>query len=171
MNDPLVEAVNLLIEAENYSSLAAEMTRLIEHGSTEVQYGMGLAPLNALVELGRTDRNAFERVLVLVEGKRKEDPKSAKRDYQRDIMRERRQRMAKAILLHEARVGALKGGARATEMAEIRKRWTRAKAQYIVDSGATSAEDRRQAVQSFWAMVDRQLDANLANMQRTAAVA
>lgn len=171
MNDTIVEAVNLLIAAENYSALAAEMTRRIEDRASEIEYGQGLLPLNALVDLGRRDRNAFERVLKLVDGKRREDPKSAKRDYQRDLMRERRQRMAKAILLHEARSGALRGADRKTEMESVRQRWTRAKAQFIVDRGATSAEERTQATRAFWAMVDRQLDANLANLQRTAAVA
>lgn len=169
--DPLVEAVNLLIDAQNYSALAIEMTRLVEHGPTEHRYGMGLAPLNALVDLGRSDRSAFERLLKLVDGKRQENPKMAKLDYQRDLMRVRRQRMAKALLLHEQRQGALRGAARKTEVASIRERWTRAKAQFIVDRDATSAEERAQATRDFWAMVDRQLDANLANLQRIAAVA
>jgi hypothetical protein len=171
-DEMIVNAVNLLIEAHNYSALAQEMTHFVEEvrGGTP-RYSGDLDPLNALISLGRANRAAFERVLKLVDEKRKEDPKTAKRDYQRDIMRERRQRMAKAILLHEARHGALKGEARTLEMASIRARWTRAKTQFIVDRSPPSAEDRLAAIRDFWDMVDRQLDANVANLRRTAAVA
>lgn len=170
-HDPLVEAVNLLIASSTYSALAQEMTRIVEGAAPDVAYDADLIPLNALVALGRQDRNAFERLLDLVEEKRKEDPKTAKVDYQRDLMRTRRQRMAKALLMHEARSGALRGAARKAEMASIRERWTRAKAQFIVDRDASSAKERAQATQDFWAMVDRQLDANIANLHRIAAVA
>jgi hypothetical protein len=170
--DPVVEAVNLLIEAPDYSARAQEMTRTLERPGLRVAYEGDLACLNALVDLGETDRNAFERLLQLIEAKRKENPKSAKRDYQRDIMRDRRKRMAKAILLHEARSGPLRGADRTTEMAAIRARWTRAKAQFIVDrQSSSSTNERLQATRDFWEMVDRQLDANIANLHRTPAVA
>jgi hypothetical protein len=170
-DDPITEAVNLLIEAENYSTLAQEMTRAIERPVMRVAYVDEHACFNALVDLGETDRNAFERLLKLIDAKRQENPKTAKRDYQRDIMRDRRKRMAKAILLHEARSGPLRGTARAAEMTAIRARWTRAKAQFIVDrQSSSSVNERLQATRDFWEMVDRQLDANLANVHRTSAV-
>ena len=169
--DPIVEAVNLLIDADDYSARVQELTRSLETPKEAVSYTGSMACLNALLAIGKDDRNAFERVVRLIEAKRKENPKMAKRDYQRDIMRDRRKRMAKAILLHEARSGPLRGAARAAEMASIRTRWTRAKAEFIVDREASSAQERREATAAFWAMVDRQLDANVANLHKTAAVA
>lgn len=166
---PLVAAVNHLIKADNYSLLTMGMTRAVEN--PRLPFTGDPPCLEAMVDLGRADRNAFERLLTLIEEKRQEDPKTAKKDYQRDLMRERRQRMAKAILLHEARSGPLKGDARAKEMASIRERWTRAKAQFIVDKDASSGTERVQATRDFWAMVDRQLDANIANLRRMQAVA
>lgn len=170
-NDRVVEAVNYLIEAPDYSARTQEMTRSLESPKHPLAYVGALSCLNALLDLGRDNRDAFERLIKLIEAKRKENPKVAKRDYQRDIMRDRRKRMAKALLLHEARVGPLKGDARANEMVSIRNRWTKAKAEYIVQRDVVSASARLEATRDFWAMVDRQLDANIANMHKTAAVA
>jgi hypothetical protein len=169
--DRVTEAVNYLIDAPDYSARAQEMTRSIETPKERVDYTGSLACLNALLDLGAANRDAFERLLKLVETKRKENPSVSKRDYQRDIMRDRRKRMAKAILLHEARQGVLKGAARAAEMASIRARWDKAKAEYLIKQETASGADRLDAIRDFWAMVDRQLDANVANLHKTSAVA
>ena len=48
-NKRVVDAVNFLIEAPNYSSLLQEMTRIIEHWDTHpMYYGGHLSPLNAM---------------------------------------------------------------------------------------------------------------------------
>ena len=167
----MTEAVNLLIEAPDYAARVQEMTRSIENPKLRVDYTGSLACLNVLLDLGATNRDGFERLLKLIEAKRMESPATAKRDYQKNIMRDRRRRMAKALLLHEARSGALKGAARAQEMAAIRTRWAKAKAEYLVTHETETAADRLDATRDFWAMVDRQLDANIANLHRTSAVA
>jgi hypothetical protein len=170
-NEHVTEAVNHLIGADDYSPRVLELTRSIENPKARVSYTGSLACLNALLDLGTTNRDAFERLLKLVEEKRKENPSTAKRDYQKNIMRERRKRMAKAILLHEARMGPLRGDARAAEMASIRARWAKAKAEYLVSRETETGGERLDATREFWAMVDRQLDANVANLHRTSAVA
>ena len=167
----VTDAVNYLIDASDYAARAHEMTRSIENPRDRVDYTGSLACLNALLDLGVANRDAFERLLKLVEEKRMENPTVSKRDYQKNIMRDRRKRMAKALLLHEARQGPLKGEERATEMAAIRARWAKAKAEYLVTRETASAADRLDATKDFWAKVDRQLDANVANMHRTSAVA
>jgi hypothetical protein len=167
----VTEAVNYLIDAPDYIVRAQEMTRSIENPRARVDYTGSLAPLNAMLDLGVANRDAFERLLKLVEEKRRDNPSVAKRDYQRDIMRDRRKRMAKALLLHEARSGPLKGDARATEMASIRARWDKAKAEYVINRDVGSGAARLEAIKDFWAMVDRQLDANVANLHKTSAVA
>lgn len=169
--DRVTEAVNYLIEAADYSARAQEMTRSIENPRQRVDYTGSLAPLNALLDIGASNRDAFERLLKLVEDKRMENPTVSKRDYQRNIMRDRRKRMAKAILLHEARQGPLRGEARVKEMASIRARWSKAKTEYLVTRETSSGAERLDATRDFWAMVDRQLDANVANLHRTSAVA
>jgi hypothetical protein len=170
-NERVTDAVNFLIDAPDYIVRAQEMTRSIENPRTAVAYTGTLSCLNALLELGTANRDAFERILKLVEEKRKENPSVAKRDYQRNIMRDRRKRMAKAILLHEARQGPLRGDARVTEMAAIRARWDKAKAEFVIKAETETGADRLAAIKNFWAMVDRQLDANIASMHKTSAVA
>jgi hypothetical protein len=56
-------------------------------------------------------------------------------------------------------------------MASIRARWSKAKAEYLVTKETETGGDRLEATREFWAMVDRQLDANVANLHRTSAVA
>jgi len=167
----MTEAVNHLIAAPDYSARVQEMTRFIENPKGRVYYTGPVSCLNVLLDLGTTNRDAFERILKLVEEKRMEEPATAKRDYQRNIMRDRRRRLAKAMLLHEARSGPLRGDARADEMVAIRGRWAKAKTEYLIKSGADSSAERLEAIREFWAMVDRQLDANIANMHKTSAVA
>lgn len=169
--DRLMEAVNHLIAAPDYSARVQEMTRSIENPRSRVDYTGSLACLNPLLDLGTANRDAFERLLKLVEAKRMEEPASAKRDYQRNIMRDRRKRMAKALLLHEARTGQLKGEARASAAAAIRARWAKAKAEYLIKHDPDTGGERLDATREFWAMVDRQLDANVAATYRTPAVA
>ena len=169
--DRVTEAVNHLIEAADYAVRAQEMTRSIENPRERVDYTGSLACLNALLDLGVANRDAFERLLKLVEEKRMDNPAVSKRDYQKLIMRDRRKRMAKALLLHEARQGPLKGEARTLEMASIRARWAKAKTEYLVTRETATGADRLDATRDFWAMVDRQLDANVANLHRTSAVA
>ena len=170
--DRIVAAVSYLIDAPNYSALAQEMTRTVETWPNHPTQYVGTAgALNDLLMLGVKDREKFEQVLALVERKRLGNPRVAKRDYQRNIMRERRKRMAMALVLHEARSGPLKGEERVATMAAIRGRWERAKAEYLAKQETMSGEERLSAIRDFWAMVDRQLSANLADMHGTRAVA
>lgn len=170
--DRIVAAVSYLIDAANYSALAQEMTRTVETWPNHpTQYVGEAGCLNDLLALGVKNRERFEQVLALVERKRLGNPKVSKREYQKLIMRDRRKRMAMALVLHEARSGPLKGEARTAEMASIRARWERAKAEYLASQETMSGKERQSAIQDFWAMVDRQLSANLADMHRTRAVA
>jgi hypothetical protein len=169
MNDRVVAAVSHLIASDDYSSLIGQMTRIIEgRPPYPTQYVGSAACLNALVEVGIKNREAFEKVLSLVERRRLENPKVAKRDYQRNIMRERRKRMAKALVLHEARSGALKGDERTSAMAAIRRRWEQARAQFLAEQDVMSGEERLVAIRQFWSTLDRQLDANLADLHKRA---
>jgi hypothetical protein len=171
-NDRVVAAVNYLIASDDYSTLIGQMTRIIEGRPPRPAQFMGdAACLNALVEVGIKSREAFEKVLALVERKRLVNPKVAKREYQKVIMRERRKRMAKALVLHEARSGPLRGEDRASTMAAIRRRWEQARAQFLASQEVMSGEERLVAIRQFWATLDRQLDANLADLHKTRAVA
>lgn len=171
-NPRVVEAVNFLIEAPNYASLINEMTRIIETWDTHpMAYGGRLACLNAMIDVGLHNRTAFERLVKLVEDKRKLHPTVRKTDYQRVLMRERRARMSKALELHELQFGPLRGAARMHEMQAIQQRWNEAKSKFLTAKGEIGWKDRNAATQEFWSMIDRNLDNNLAEARRERKVA
>lgn len=171
-NARVVDAVNFLIEASNFASLSGEMTRIIENWDMHpMSYGGHLSPLNAMLDVGLHSREAFERLLTLVEDKRRDLPAAKRGDYQRNLMRERRARMAKAMELHERRYGLLRGAARMTETQAIQTRWAAAKRQFMAGKGALDWSSRNDATREFWEMVDRQLDANLKSAHRLSVVA
>lgn len=161
-NKRVVDAVNFLIEAPNYSALIQEMTRIIERWDTHpMAYGGHLACLNAMLDVGLHNREAFERLVALIEEKRKAHPKMRRTDYQRDLMRDRRARLAKALALHELRHGPLRGAAREAEAKAIQDRWNAAKRQFLEARGKLGWAARNAATNEFWADVDAKLDANL----------
>lgn len=166
-NSRVVEAVNFLIEAPNYAALINEMTRIIETWDTHpMVYGGKLTCLNAVIDVGLQNRAAFERLIKLVEDKRKLLPSVRRTDYQRDLMRERRARMSKALELHELKFGELRGAARMVEMQNIQQRWSQAKGQFIRSKGKLGWAERNEATQEFWATVDHNLDINLADARK-----
>lgn len=168
----VVEAVNHLIEAANYTTLINEMTRIIETWDTHpMVYGGQLTCLNAMIDVGLQNRDAFERLVKLIEEKRKLHPRVKRGDYQRDLMRDRRARMAKALELHELQFGPLRGAARMQEMQNIQGRWGKARAKFLATKGEMSWHQRNEAVQEFWASIDRNLDKNLADARKERKVA
>lgn len=166
-NKRVVEAVNFLIEAPNYSALIQEMTRIIERWDTHpMAYGGHLACLNAILDVGLHNREAFEKLVALIEEKRRAHPKMRRTDYQRDLMRDRRARLAKALALHEARSGPLRGAARVAEAKAIQDRWNAAKKEFLASRGKLGWFERNEATAEFWKKIDAQLDANLQTARR-----
>lgn len=162
--DPrVVEAVNHLVAAPSHTSLVAEMTRIIEQWDTHpMVYGGQLACLNALIDVGLHDREAFERLVDLAAERRRQVPKARRADYQRDLMRERRARQQKALELQELTIGhVLRGSARIAYIEGLQNRWAEAKAEYIKSKGDLTWSERNAAAAEFWAQIDETLDANL----------
>lgn len=171
-NKHVVDAVNFLIVAPNYASLLGEMTRIIEHWDTHpMYYGGHLSCLNAMLDVGVQNRTAFENLVRLIEEKRSIHPQIKRTVYQRDLMRERRARMAKALELHERRHGRLRGESRAATMSSIQERWGKAKRQFLAERGPMGWHERIDATREFWEQLDHQLDLNLRSEPRLAVVA
>lgn len=163
----LLAAVNYLIAAPNYAKLINEMTQIIERWDTHpMAYGGKLDMLNALIDVGLENRDAFERMLKLIEGKRKLVPQTKRTDYQRQLMRERRARIAKAMELAEMTSGKLSVGDRKEREKSLQERWRVARDKFIADKGDLSWAERNEASNEFWDMIDRQLDTNLAAARR-----
>lgn len=166
----VVEAVNHLISAANYAVLANEMTRIIETWDTSpMVYGGENACLNAMIDVGLRDRGAFERLLKLVEERRKLLPGVKRVDYQRQLMRERRARETKAMELQEHLHGPIRGAQRMVCLEDLRKRWAEARDKYVASKGDLSWKERNAAVREFWDRVDAALDMNIRDARKVKA--
>jgi predicted polyphosphate/ATP-dependent NAD kinase len=144
------------------------MTEIIEQWDMHpMAYDGQLKPLNAMIDVGLHSREAFENLVGLIERKRKLVPDIKRADYQRDLMRERRARYAKAIELHELthRTKASPVERRALEES-FRKRWAAARAEFIGAKGQLSWKQRNAASGEFWQMIDEKLDQNLREARR-----
>jgi len=164
----LVEAVNFLIQSESYARLINEVTEIIEHWDTHpMAYAGNLACLNELINVGLESRDAFENLVKLIEDKRKLIPTMRRADYQRDLMRERRARFAKALTLHEAAQGPILTSAERRRVEdEIRKRWAVARKDFIDARGKLPWKARNTVANEFWEGIDRQLDADLRTIRK-----
>lgn len=163
----VVEAVNFLIESPNYTRLIKEMTDIIERWDTHpMVYGGQLAILNAVIDVGLENREAFERLIKLMDEKRKLIPTVKRMDYQRDLMRDRRIRANKAIELHELTHGSMTTSQKAQFTKDLQARWRKARDEFIKAKGDLGWAERNAAAGEFWADVDRKLDINLATARR-----
>ena len=163
----IVQAMNHLIAAPNYAKLINEMTQIIERWDTHpMVYGGKLEMLNALIDVGLENRDAFEKLLKLVEDKRRLVPQTKRTDYQRNLMRERRARVAKALELAELTSGRMSTADRKAREKALMDRWREARQEFIAGKGKVSWAERNAASNEFWAMIDRQLDANLQQARR-----
>lgn len=163
----LVQALNYLIAAPNYAKLTSELTQIIERWDDHpMVYGGKLQMLNALIDVGLENRQAFEKLLQLVESKRRDLPRTKRTDYQRQLMRERRARIAKAMELAELTGGKLATADRRARERALTERWRQARDEFIGSKGQIGWAERNAASSEFWAMIDRQLDTNLQQARR-----
>lgn len=155
----IVEAVNLLILTQNYARLTGEIRQIAENWDNHpMAYSGQLAPLNALIDVALTNTDAFDRLLTLAEERRRKIPQLKRTDYQRVLMRERRDRLAKALRLHETKRGKLRPEERRSFAAEVQSRWRAEREAYIEAKGDLTWKDRNAAAQEFWERIDRNLD-------------
>jgi hypothetical protein len=159
----LVEAINYMILAPNYVALSREITRIIENwDSHPMAYSGELKHLNALIDIGLESRDAFEKIIGLIEERRKLVPEIKRVDYQRNLMRERRARLNKAAMLQELQTGRTLTAEQKKDLAKtIQARWMKARERYIEEAGAATWAERNAATNRFWEEVDAKLDLNI----------
>jgi hypothetical protein len=163
----LVEAVSLLTESKQYALLAKELTSILENWAWHpMQYAGQLSPLNALIELGLKSHERFLSLLKAIEAERNPPPKQRRNDYQRDLMAERRARMAKSIQIREFYLERkMTPAEKERHSRKKQKEW-----QELKELCFTPAEDglswkeRNQKTQEFWAWIDADLDTTVAEL-------
>ena len=164
----VVETINYLIQSENYTKLINEITEVIENWDMyPMAFDGKLKSLNALIDVGLESREAFENLVRLIESKRKLIPSLKRADYQRDLMRERRARFAKALELHELTKGSLQSAKDRQKVTdELRTRWAKARVDYIKSKGNLSWKQRNAVSGEFWDNVDKTLDESLKDARK-----
>lgn len=161
-------AVEYLIETKRYVEQKKYVLETISNWSKrQIRFAGEDAPMNALVELGLDSEEALTNVLALVERKRRTVPNSKKMDYQRDYMRQRRQRIVKALKLEEIVRGAKMTEAdRAAYSAATLAEWTKRREAVIAKHPEASWKERNEIAGQFWESVDKQLEHDLAEAKK-----
>ena len=158
----VVEAVNYLIHNKDSTTRIKELEDILDRWEDRPMiYAGHLIPLNALIDIGLEDREAFNRLIQLVYERRKLVPMLKRVDYQRELMRERRARLAKAVELQELRHGKMDKKTKARFQKEIQERWREAQEQFLRRKGRLSWAERNEARAEFWQMIDKNLDENI----------
>jgi DNA repair ATPase RecN len=163
----VTQALNYLIQSEKYS-LLIEITDIIERWDIHpMAYDGSLKVLNSLIEVGIQNREVFESLVRLIESRRRLIPTLKRVDYQRELMRERRARLAKALELHEMAGKRIRDPAeRAHLSTEIQHRWNEARKKFIAARGKLSWKQKNLAASEFWAGIDAKLDEGLRTRKR-----
>ena len=166
--DHTTRAVNYLIESQAYAAHIGEITKRIESWSkTPSPYGGSLAVLNPLIDIGLANRDAFERLLKLIETKRKANPTLKRMDYQRELMRQRRTRMAKAVVVHERAHGKMSPIVRKQFERQQTISWGLRREAFLGYGVPLRRTDLNDMSSAFWAEIDRELDTALAAKRLT----
>lgn len=128
------------------------------------------APMNALVELGLDSNEALVNVFALIERKRKTVPNSKKMDYQRDYMRQRRQRIVKATKLEEiVRGKRMSDTERVAYQAMLLADWTKRREAAIAKHPEATWKEKNELAGTFWESVDKQLERDLTEANKVLA--
>lgn len=166
--EDVVSAINLLIHAKDFAARVKELEEVIDRWEERPMiYSGHLMVLNALLDVGLEDREAFNRLIRLADERRKLIPAMKRVDYQRDLMRERRARIAKAIELQELRLGAMDRIAKEKFTKDIQARWRKARDEHIKKLGKLDWKQRNDAASEFWTMIDSNLETSIRQAQES----
>jgi hypothetical protein len=158
----ITEAVNFLISSTSYTRMIGEITGIIERWDAHpMAYAGKLAFLNCLIDLGVDNREAFEKIITLIEDKRRMAPVTRRQDYQRQLMRDRRARVGKAVEIKELRSGPMTPRQRTLYIKATHNGWMQERKAYLDARPGLSWKDRNAAGQAFWEDLDVRLDDEL----------
>lgn len=166
--DKVTAAVNHLITEQHYAKRAHQIVDLVESWEDSPRVFAGdLAVLNVLVDLGVANRPALDAMFHLAEARRKNLPIARRVDYQRELMRAKRERLAFAVEIDEIK----RGKPYTTEVREKLKRdtqkhWMAERNAYLKAIGPMTWKETNEATQRFWAQLDAKLRKELANLKK-----
>lgn len=164
----VADAVNLLIAEDHYTKRLKQILEIVEDWDDSPRvFADKLVALNALVDIGLDDMANLQELFALVESRRKLVPLMKKVDYQRNLMREKRDRLAKAVKLEElVRGKTLTQTEREKYKKSMNGKWVKEKTAYIAAQGELSWKGKNEATREFWEKIDAQLTKDLAEAER-----
>lgn len=159
----IADGLTLLANTKEFAKRVKQLHDIIaDWEDTPLLFGGALEPLNALIDVGLAKPEALGKLIELAEKKRRSVPETKRIDYQRELMREKRERLYRAVELEElVRGSPLKGAARQRYMTEKQARWMDERAAFIESKGVLSWKERNEAAGQFWRQVDEQLARDL----------
>jgi hypothetical protein len=114
--------------------------------------------LNELLVIGRQSRDVLDKLIDVVEYKRRN-----RGSYQRDFMATKRARERKVIQLESIlRDKSLNLDERVLVLKQYYEQWGKAKEEFIVAREPASWMERNEVIREFWAGIDKELDKKLA---------
>lgn len=164
----LKEAVNFLIATRDYIALVKEIESIRDNWEDRrVYFGGDKECLNSIVQLAITDEDGYDRVMSLINEKRKLVPEAKRNDYQRDFMRQLRARVAKAIKIEcliEGRPFFSPDEKRVREQ-RLKQVWADRKEKFFAEYGNPNWKERNELAKVFWEGVDIELEQMLTEAQ------
>ena len=175
--EALLDAVNALIRSPNAQELFDSLDALVPIARRHpIKLAGEAAVVNPLLHLRVTDLSAYDRLMALIEGKRREqglppltkepEVRFDKTDYMRGFMEQKRDRQRRAAdienLIREPK-DRLIGRARLDFMQAQSARWKKERdavldAARAANKGHLHKDQLRGILQAFWARIDRELD-------------
>lgn len=164
----LKEAVNFLIATRDYVALVKEIESIRDNWEDRrVYFGGDKECLNTIVQLAITDEDGYNRVINLINEKRKLVPEAKRNDYQREFMRQLRARVAKAIRIEcliEGRPFFSPDEKRVREQ-RLKQVWADRKEKFFAEYGNPNWKERNELAKVFWEGVDIELEQMLTEAQ------
>lgn len=164
----IAEGLTLLVNTKEFSKRVKQVVDIVEDWQdTPLLFGGALEPLNALIDVGLANRAALDKLVELAAKKRRTVPEARRMDYQRKLMRDKRERLYKAVELEELVRGSnLRGDSKAKYMRDVQARWLKERQAYVASKGSLSWKQRNDAAGEFWRKVDERLERDLAEAKQ-----
>lgn len=164
----IAEALNYLLEMDRPGAAITQIRNAVRDWQTKpIMFAGHLEPLNALLNLGLYDAAAMDRVLAIAEDRLKDQPGERRKDYQRELMRARRQRQYLAIRLKELESGReISGEERKQYMVEVQRRWMSERNKMLKEHPTADWDERNVLIEKFWTDIERRLEANIQSIER-----
>jgi len=160
----IAAGLSLLISSTAFVRRVAQIKDIVVNwDDTPMLFGGALEPLNALVDVGLTNPEVLDKLVALAQQKRRAVPQSKRVDYQRELMREKRERLTKAIQLEElVRGNPLTADKRDQYKRVTQTAWMRERNEFIASKGNLTWKERNEAANEYWRRVDDKLEKDLA---------